>query len=149
MLGPVILLATAWIDSLALVNSSAAWTLSFALSFSSTVFAVKIFDTRGENASFHATIAIGILIIQDLIAVVFLVLTSDKNPNLYTALLLLLPLARPVLLWLLNRVGHGELLLLFGIGLAMGTYELFELLHLKGGLGALIIGVLIQQHRQV
>lgn len=143
LLGPVILLATAWIDSLALVNSSTAWTLAFALSFSSTVFAVKIFDTRGENASFHATIAIGILIIQDLIAVVFLVFTSDKSPNLYTALLLLLPLARPGLLWLLNRVGHGELLLLFGIGLAMGTYELFELLYLKGGLGALIMGVLI------
>jgi voltage-gated potassium channel Kch len=35
------------------------------------------------------------------------------------------------------------LLLLFGIGLAMGTYELFELLYLKGGLGALIMGVLI------
>lgn len=142
-LAPIILLATNWVQDLTITDSSLAWTLAFALSFSSTVFAVKIFDTRGENAAFHATIAIGILIIQDLIAVIYLVFTSDKSPTLYSALLLLLPLTRPVLLQILNRVGHGELLLLFGIGVAIGSYELFELLNLKGGLGALIFGVLL------
>jgi len=140
---PVLLLAMQWIPSLAIENQSVAWTLAFALSFSSTVFAVKIFDTRGENASFHATIAIGILVIQDLIAVIYLVVTSGKTPSIYTAGLILLPFVRPVLLNLLRRVGHGELLILFGIGMAIGAHELFELLHLKGGLGALVCGVVL------
>ncbi|MBX2867344.1 MAG: cation:proton antiporter [Acidiferrobacterales bacterium] len=140
---PVLLLAMRWVPSLAIEDQSVAWTLAFALSFSSTVFAVKIFDTRGENASFHATIAIGILVIQDLIAVVYLVATSGKTPSIYTAGLLLLPVLRPLLLNLLKRVGHGELLLLFGIGMAIGAHELFEWLQLKGGLGALICGVVL------
>jgi len=140
---PFIMLAVTWLDTFKIADREVFWTLAFALSFSSTVFAVKMFDTRGENASYHATIAIGILIMQDLVAVGYLVLTSDKSPTLYTALLLLLPLARPLLLATLRRVGHGELLVLFGIGIAIGGYELFELLNLKGGLGALVFGLLL------
>ncbi len=140
---PFILLVVTWLETFNIANQEGFWTLAFALSFSSTVFAVKMFDTRGENTSYHATIAIGILIIQDLVAVAYLVVTSDKSPNLYTALLLLLPLARPLLLATLQRVGHGELLLLFGVGAAIGGFELFELLNLKGGLGALVFGLLL------
>ena len=140
---PYILLVMTWLDTLKIDDPTTFWTLAFALSFSSTVFAVKMFDTRGENASYHAMIAIGILIMQDLVAVAYLVGTSDKLPTIYTALLLLLPLARPSLVAILQRVGHGELLLLFGIGIAIGAHELFELLNLKGGLGALIFGLLL------
>ena len=43
----------------------------------------------------------------------------------------------------MSVVGHGELQLLFGFLVALGVYELFELLHLKGGLGALLAGALI------
>jgi len=143
LFAPAIMLLVAWIPQLGLQDTKAAWTLAFALSFSSTVFAVKIFDTRGENASLHATIAIGILIVQDLIAVVYLVLMSGKIPSIYSVAVLLLPLTRPFLLSVLKRVGHGELLLLFGIGAALGAYELFELVGLKGGLGALVFGVLM------
>ena len=42
------------------------WVLAFALSFSSTVLAVKLFEERGESNSFYASIAIGILVVQDL-----------------------------------------------------------------------------------
>lgn len=34
---------------LAMQNTASAWTLAFALSFSSTVFAVKVFEDRGET----------------------------------------------------------------------------------------------------
>ncbi|MGI9319638.1 MAG: NAD-binding protein, partial [bacterium] len=44
---------------------------------------------------------------------------------------------------ILRRVGHGELLLLFGVCIAIGGFELFELLNLKGGLGALVFGLLL------
>ncbi|MDE0714884.1 MAG: cation:proton antiporter, partial [Gammaproteobacteria bacterium] len=140
---PVILLVGFLIPALRMESHAAAWALAFALSFSSTVFAVKIIEERGEGAALHAEIAIGILIIQDLFAVCFLVLTADRMPSPWALGLLALPFLRPVLTSLLNRAGHGELLVLFGVATAIGAYELFELVHLKGGLGALLIGILL------
>ncbi|NVK30010.1 MAG: cation:proton antiporter [Gammaproteobacteria bacterium] len=145
---PTILLISAWFPSLSLASDSGAWTLAFALSFSSTVFAVKMFDERGENAALHATLAIGILVIQDLLAVGFLVLSADYPPSIWALALLLLPLARPLLNALLSRAGHGELLVLFGVAVALGFYGLFEAVQLKGGLGALVAGVLIGRSRK-
>ena len=125
----------------------APWTLAFALSFSSTVFAIKIFDERGENNSFHAAIAVGVLVIQDVLAVAYLVLASGDIPSPWVALLLLLPFTRqwwkPLVSRVLAFAGHGELQLLFGIVIAVCAYELFELFQLKGGLGALVVGAII------
>ncbi|MFN2268754.1 MAG: cation:proton antiporter, partial [Desulfonatronovibrio sp.] len=45
--------------------------LGFALSFSSTVFAVKVLEEKGDLTAFYGRIAIGILIMQDLFAVLF------------------------------------------------------------------------------
>lgn len=140
---PVIMAAGFWLPGLKFTDSTAAWTLAFALSFSSTVFAVKIFDERGESASFHASIAIGILIIQDLFAVAYLVFTSDKPIEPTAFLLLALPLIRPALLYFQRLSGHGELLVLFGVVCAIGGAELFEVVNLKGGLGALVFGLLL------
>ena len=75
------------------------WTLAFALSFSSTVLAIKLFDERGESNSFYASIAIRILVVQDVLAVVFVVLTSGHYPSWYALGLLALPLAIPCLLY--------------------------------------------------
>ncbi|MCK4708111.1 MAG: cation:proton antiporter, partial [Gammaproteobacteria bacterium] len=44
--------------------------LAFALSFSSTVFVVKHLEQAGEMKSLHGRIAIGILVMQDLAAVI-------------------------------------------------------------------------------
>lgn len=57
--------------------------LGFALSFSSTVYAVKVLEERGEMTSFHGNVSIGILIIQDIIAVVFLTFSKGEMPNLW------------------------------------------------------------------
>ncbi len=130
------------LSSLEVMDSQAAWMLAFALSFSSTVFAVKIFDERGEAAALHARIAIGILVMQDLLAVAYLVGSANYLPSPWAIGLLGLPLLRPLLWRLLDRAGHGELLLLFGFGLALGAGSLFEALHLKAGLGALCVGAL-------
>ena len=78
-------------------------------------------------------------------AVCFLVLTADELPSLWALGLLALPLLRPLLDAILKRAGHGELLVLFGVAAALGAYELFELVDLKGGLGALILGVMLGQ----
>lgn len=120
--------------------------IAFALSFSSTVFAVKALEERGEMASIHGRIAIGILIMQDLAAVVFLAISVGKVPSIWAlSIVLLLPL-RPVLHMILQRVGHGELLVLYGFLLALGGAEVFELVGMKGDLGALVLGVMMANH---
>ena len=120
--------------------------IAFALSFSSTVFVVKVLEEKGEMTSLHGRIAVGILIMQDLAAVVFLAASTGKLPSPWALLVVLLVPLRPVLHELLKRVGHGELLVLYGFLLALGGAELFELVGLKGDLGALVIGVLFATH---
>lgn len=128
------------------ISMQTAAVLAFALSFSSTVCVVKLLEENGETKTRHGKIAIGVLIIQDLFAVLFLVFVSGKVPSLLALALLALPLAAPVLKRLLVYSGHGELLPLTGIFLALGAYELFELLNIKGDLGALVVGMLLSGH---
>ncbi|MYN68162.1 MAG: potassium transporter Kef [Acidobacteria bacterium] len=128
------------------IGFSQALLIAFALSFSSTVFVVKVLEERGETVSLHGRIAVGILIVQDLAAVVFLALAAGELPTVRALLLLILIPLRPLLALVLQRVGHGELLVLYGFLLALGGAEAFELAGLKGDLGALVVGVLIASH---
>ncbi|MCC5023733.1 MAG: cation:proton antiporter [Candidatus Synoicihabitans palmerolidicus] len=57
--------------------------IAFALSFSNTVFAVKSLEENGEMGSLHGRIAIGILIMQDILAVLFLTVSTGKIPSLW------------------------------------------------------------------
>ncbi|WP_457673540.1 cation:proton antiporter domain-containing protein [Thiolapillus sp.] len=130
----------AWSDRL---DWRSAALVAFALSFSSTIFAVKILEDRGEMKTRHGQVSIGILVIQDIIAVLFLVLESGDVPSIWAFALLLLPLARPLLNLVMKHAGHGELLVLFGLVMALGGGELFKLVGMKDGLGALLFGVLL------
>ncbi len=122
--------------------------IAFALSYSSTVFAVKVLEEKGEMYSLFGRLSIGILIIQDIIAVLFLAVSTGKVPSIWAlGLLALIPL-RPVLQQLLERSGHGELQVLFGLTLALGGAEVFELAGVKGDMGALILGMLLASHTQ-
>jgi len=130
------------------LDARAALLVAFALSFSSTVFAVKVLEEKGEMSSLHARVAIGILVMQDLFAVIFITLSTGKIPSLWA---LALPVAlfaiRPLLGFLLDRCGHGELLILFGFATALVVGDTgFELVGLKGDLGALVIGAVIASH---
>jgi predicted Kef-type K+ transport protein len=123
--------------------------LGFALSFSSTVFAVKVLEDKGDMSAFYGKVAIGILVMQDVFAVVFLAVSEGKYPTVWalTVFLLLLPLVRKVLFKLLDAAGHGELLVVSGLFFALGVgYEYFYAVGLKGDLGALILGVVIANH---
>lgn len=121
--------------------------LAFALSFSSTVFVVKVLEERGESHSLYGRVAIGILVMQDIIAVIFLTATSGTLPSLWALTLVgLWPLTR-VLRRIWSGLGHGEMQSLFGIVMAfVPGYALFSALGLKGDLGALVIGVLLASH---
>ncbi|MBL7005294.1 MAG: cation:proton antiporter [Gammaproteobacteria bacterium] len=120
--------------------------LGFVLSFSSTVFAIKMLDGMGAIGSKHGTIAIGVLVIQDIAAVIFLAASAGKLPSIWAVLLVLLIPLRSLLYKILDKTGHGELLVLFGIVLALGGADIFELVGMKGDVGALIFGMLLAGH---
>ena len=130
------------------IDLKTALLLAFALSFSSTVFAVKILDESNRMNSLNGRTAIGVLIIQDIVAVVYLTLSTGKLPSPWALLVFaLLPVARMVLMPMLSRVGHGEMMVLMGMFMALiaGAHT-FEAVRLKPDLGALIIGMLVAQH---
>ena len=132
------------------LDLKAALLVGFALSFSSTVFVVKILEERGEISSYHGKISIGILIIQDLIAVLFLTFSKSQWPSIWVLCLpVYLYLIRFVLFWILDHVGHGELLTIFGMFAAFIAGSLsFHLVGLKPDLGALVIGMLLVGHKR-
>ncbi|EGB15889.1 sodium/hydrogen exchanger [Pseudodesulfovibrio mercurii] len=122
--------------------------IAFALSFSSTVFAVKILDESGRAGSLNGRTAIGVLIIQDIFAVLFLAFSTGKLPTAWAlAVLAGLPPARWVFMRMLDRIGHGELQVLFGFFLAFvaGAWA-FDVVGLKADLGALVMGMLLAPH---
>lgn len=122
--------------------------VGFALSFSSTVFAVQALERTNDTESLSGRLAVGILIVQDILAVAFLVATGDGWPSPYA--ILLIPgffLLRPVVGWMLDRTDHGEVLVLMGFTLALGVGAgSFDLLGLKADLGALVAGLLLASH---
>jgi len=137
------LLAFTGLTMLAGIDTTSALLIAFALSFSSTVFAIKVLEEQGESSSLHARIAIGMLIIQDIIAVLFMAWSKGEPPSPWALLLFLLFPARRILNRLAIRCGHGELLILYGMMLAfLGAY-LFESLGVKGDFGALVLGMLL------
>ena len=128
------------------IDFATAAMVGFALSFSSTVFAVKVLEEKGDMASRHGRLAIGILIMQDIAAVLFLAVSTGKLPTPWAlGLLLLIPL-RPLFFDLMKRAGHDELLILLGFVLALGGSSLFEAVGIKGDLGALLLGLMLSGH---
>lgn len=122
--------------------------VGFALSFASTVFAVQALERANESESLAGRLSIGVLVLQDLFAVAFLVATGDGWPSPWA--LALIPgfiVVRVVGGWILDRSGHGEILILLGITLAVAVGAgVFDAVGLKPDLGALIAGLALSGH---
>jgi len=145
---PVVYLAALWVVPALGMDWQSAALVAFGLSFSSTVFAVKILEENGDTSSMHGRAAIGILIMQDILAVIFLTASTGKLPSPWAILLLATLIAgRPFFGWLIERCGHGELITLGGLVIALfvGAGG-FETVGLKPDLGALFIGILLGYH---
>ncbi|HKK56168.1 cation:proton antiporter family protein [Marinobacter sp.] len=124
-----------------------AFLLAIALSFSSTVLAAKVLETKRELRAFHGRVAIGILIVQDLIALVVMSLAAGQSPSQWALIVFGLPLLRPLLYKLLDASGHDELLVLLGLLLALVVGGLgFEAVGLSSELGALVFGAMLANH---
>ncbi|MDO4783640.1 MAG: cation:proton antiporter [Propionibacteriaceae bacterium] len=136
----------------AVFGMSAGWgslaMLGFACSFSSTVLCVKVMEDRGDDRSLYGQSAIGILLMQDLAAVVFMATAKGSPPSVWA---LALPVVLVPVVWfarvLLGKIGRGELLVLFGVVIALVPgWWAFEQVGLKGDLGALAMGLLLGTH---
>ncbi len=130
------------------ISAQQAALVAFALSFSSTVCAVSMLEDRSEFRVRHGQIAVGILIVQDIIAVLFLTISTGELPTVWALLLPLLIFARPLFSYLLRASGHDEVLILAGIILTFAGGSLFETVGMKADLGALVFGMLISGDRK-
>ena len=122
--------------------------LALALGFSSTVVAAKVLEEKRELRAFHGRVAIGILIVQDLVAVALLSVVSPGGPNLWVLVLAAGIIAGlPMLRRLLDWSGHGEMLALFGLTLALCVGgAAFAFTGLSQELGALLMGAALAAH---
>ncbi len=134
------------IDNLFNLSIFQSFLIAFALSFSSTVCAIKLLEDRGELSTRHSNISIGILVLEDVAAVVFLTITAQKIPSIWAFSLILLPFIRPLLYYVLEKSGHDELLCLYGFFLTFSSAWLFKHLGVKADLGPLVFGILIANH---
>lgn len=125
----------------------AALALGAAFAFSSTVLTAIILEPKRELRAFHGRVAIGVLVVQDVVAVALLAAGDGQTPSPWAWLLLVLPLLRPLLDRLVHLTGHGELLALLGVLLAVagGGYG-FQALGLSPELGSLVLGALLAGH---
>ncbi len=131
------------------LTEASRWLLAITLGFSSTVMAAKVLEQKSELRSFHGRIAISVSVAQDLVALPLLGIVSGVTPSIWALLLFGLPFLRPLLHWLLEFSGHDELLILFGLLLAIDLGGLgFEFLGLSSEFGALVLGALIANHRR-
>ncbi len=121
----------------------AAVIISITLGFSSTVLAAKNLEMRNEMGAFYGRVAIGILIIQDLVAIGIIAYTGGGVPSVWSPVLLALPLLRPALSYLLKIIVKDELMMLLALVLAIGGATLFEAFNLSGELGAIVAGMIL------
>ncbi|WOH93589.1 cation:proton antiporter family protein [Corynebacterium urealyticum] len=120
--------------------------VALVLSFSSTIVVIKILQDRGDEQALYGNICIGVLIMQDILAVAFMSILRGEPPHLASLLLVVIVplLALTTRRW--YKLGHGELGALFGIAMALiPGYALFEWVGLSGSLGALIMGVVLSR----
>ena len=122
--------------------------LALALSFSSTVFSAKTIEAKRDIGTFYGRTTIGILVVQDIIALAALALAGGQSPSLWAIpALVALPFLRPLFFRLLDLSGHDELLVLAGMLLALVVGgEGFAAFGLSSEIGALAMGLLLSTH---
>lgn len=131
------------------VSHGLALMVAMALSFSSTVVAAKVLESKRELRAFHGRVAIGILIMQDLVAVVIISMANGSSPSPWALGLFGILLLRPLLHRLLDWSGHGELVVLYGLMLALVIGGVsFASAGLSAELGALLLGMTLAGHRR-
>jgi predicted Kef-type K+ transport protein len=127
------------------LSALAAGVVAVSLSTSSLVLAAKALEAHRDVRAYHGRVAIGIILLQTVIATAALGVLGPA-PSPWAASLLALPLARQPLHVLLDRIDTDELTLFFGLAVAVAGYLLAVQLGVSGELGALAAGALLAGH---
>lgn len=126
-----------------------------ALAFSSTIIILKLLSDKKEQNRLYGKVATGMLLVQDILAILALLFVTSQESNGVSASHLLvliskgLAVAVPLLLignFLLPRwhrfiASSQELLFLFAIGWGFGSAALFEMAGFSIEVGALVAGI--------
>ncbi|WP_046468079.1 cation:proton antiporter [Allosalinactinospora lopnorensis] len=132
--------------------------VAIALTFSSTIIIVKLLSDKRELDQLHGRIAVGFLIVQDIVVVLVMIgltafgrQTGDNNMALEIGTVLgtgigllagIAVLTRYVLPWLLPYIARSqELLVLFGVAYAVSIAALSEWFGFSSEVGAFLAGV--------
>lgn len=139
------------------MNAVTSFYVAMALTFSSTIIIVKLLSDKREADSLHGRLALGILIVQDIVVVLVMIFlsafsggTADqpiyhafivvaKGFSLIAGVWLASSYVLPRLLPLLAKT--TELLVLFGIMWALGLANIAEALGFSKEIGAFLAGV--------
>lgn len=141
------------------MSTIAAIYVAIALTFSSTIIILKLLSDKRDLQKLYAKIAIGFLLVQDIVATIILIgvtifsqesslslsqtifFTVLKGLGIFVALLLF---SKLLLTKMINYVAQSaELLFLFAVSLGIGLASLFALAGFSVEIGALIAGVLL------
>ncbi len=129
--------------------------VGIALSFSSTIIVVKLLSDRQELETLHGRLAVGVLIVQDLVVVVVLIVvatTGESSGSLASSALTialksaaLLVVVAALMRWVLEPLLHvvarsSELLLLFAIAWAISFAAAGEVVGVGTEVGAFLAG---------
>jgi len=129
--------------------------ISIALTFSSTIIIMKLLSDKRDLETLYGKISVGFLLVQDIIAVLILVLISSFSNGLSIWGVVLNTLIKGVAsvgililisIYVLPKLGKffassQEFLFLFSIGWGLGLAALFNYLNFSIEIGALIAGV--------
>src|SRR5579871_2705237 len=130
--------------------------LGASLAISSTVIILKLLSDKREQARLYGKIAISVSLVQDLIAIVLVVVASAANPHHSVSIgsLFSLTLKALALGWVIYFVssklmlefrnlisGSQEFLFLFAIAWGLGSAALFGKIGLSTEIGALLAGI--------
>ena len=141
--------------------------IAVALTFSSTIIVVKLLTDKKEIDSLYGQIAIGFLIVQDIVIVIIMIFLSsmESAPNLSPVLKILTILLKGIGIvifvgllmkyifpWLLKKLAiSAEMLLLFSISWAVILSAIGETMGFSKEVGAFTAGVSLapSQYREI
>lgn len=131
--------------------------IAMALTFSSTIIILKLLSDKGDLDSLYGKISIGFLLVQDLVAILTLIIISSASQtgNIFSQIgftivkgLLIIAILTPISIYILPKLQESfarsqELLFVFSIAWGLGLASLFFYAGLSIEVGALIAGVLL------